>query len=157
MITYEARYAVSGQAITFSDLASALKHKSSPPHPTLWQIERESETEAAVRRWKAVRHGVFELRGGESLEDMADRFSPPPLPKETQLDWNTGEPIEAVHCWQIPSGLFMAANVSESEFKARQSNVNYLSVLEGRSVTSTTRDAAIANLRAIRALLNSKS
>ncbi len=90
----------------------ALAYRSRNPHPTLWQVEKESEAEADKRRLDFLQS---RLSGGSefvffqtNIREYCDKFCPPPAPKETQLDWNTGEPINRVPVWRHKFGRWIA-------------------------------------------------
>jgi hypothetical protein len=130
---------------------------------TLWQVERESEAEAAVRRMSYLEEkfnkmdrdevGVLTLKLRTShlpLSGAIDSECPPPAPKETQLDWNTGEPIRAVKTWQESSGVWLAC-VSDSS----PARIFCSCLVSGKMASGHTRDAAIANLNAIQQAIKS--
>jgi hypothetical protein len=134
------------------------KHRwSIHPDATLWRVERESDEEAAVRRMKHLSHVektqgttvIFLSDSGKTLADRIDEKCPPPA-KETQLDWNTGEPIETVHCWQLPSGLFMASIHSVEECRMNGDNSNFVLFMNGLAATGGTEQAARINLAQVR-------
>jgi hypothetical protein len=142
---------------------AALNYRSRTANPTLWQVERESDEEAAVRRmgWleKELRDGKsFQFESfGVSFAEYVDKHCPPPAPKETQLDWNTGEPIETIEAKRSPSGLWFAFSMSHNEWLKLDDSESFYAVNGGRAATGPTQQAAIANLRAIRASLKSQT
>lgn len=151
----------------------ALRFQPKNESDTLWQIMRESKAEAAVRRmnWieQAIKNGGTLLLGPTlglvtekkamvmPLSQYIDAACPPPPTEETQLDWNTGDPMVIIHSWPLESGAWIASFHSESSLKNMSVIDTYLSLLNGRSAISTFKDAAIANLRAMSALLKPKT
>jgi hypothetical protein len=122
---------------------------------TLWQVERESEADAAVRRmnWMSKteateRVTINLMPGGRTLAEILDERCPPPPPKETQLDWNTGKPIRAVKTWQESSGVWIAC-VSDSSPERLYCSC----IVSGKLAVGDSRETAIANLKAIQQII----
>jgi hypothetical protein len=142
----------------------ALNFTSRNPNPTLWQVESESETEAAVRRMNWLKSQckdkpssyIFVIMKGE-VEETIDAHCPQPAPKETQLEWKTGEPIRKVHCWQIPSGLWVASYHTLEQQASNGDNSNFALLVNGLSAIGISEELARLNLSNAKVALKLKS
>lgn len=162
MITYEVRNSNPAEA-SFKRILINLKDRESwnprSDSVTLWQVERESEAEAAVRRmnWLGKFWHQVELATGESLASMVDRLCPPPAPSETQLDWDTGDPIETHEEREMKPGLWISTTFKQMNGVIfGPSFQDSIALSQGLAATGPNKDAAYANLRAIRASLKSQ-
>jgi len=92
---------------------------------TLWCRQSETKEEAAVRRMAALddwhdKDGVAQISvatpsGMETMSEFADRLCPPPPSTETQVDWDTLEPVPEVPVFDLGGGVWIAG-VSASEW-----------------------------------------
>lgn len=119
---------------------------------TLWRRVEEDDAAADKRRlnwiteWNRTgRHEIWSR--DESGVSFCDRCSLPPTPVETELDWDTLEPMPEIETSQFPQGFW----------NARIKNNGPILYSTGMETTGATRESAIRNLREIQAAIKSKS
>jgi hypothetical protein len=121
----------------------------------LWRRETETPEEAAVRQmaalgvyWEKANSGqcVAASYQGETIAQFADRLSPPPPTTETQIDWDTLEPIKEVPVHKMDNGLFIAG-VDYCKFEEMGVYSLNVNLTHGDFAIGSTRENALRNLR----------
>jgi hypothetical protein len=152
MITYEVR-GING-TVSVKNIEEGCRLKA--PDRTLWRVEKESEQEAATRRMKALEEWIllknpYKYRmPGQTLSEFADLLSPTTR-TETQLEWETGEPLTSVKWWVMHSGLYIAT-ISTPRIDWEMIG----DIIHGMAATGATEESARRNLAEIQAALKSK-
>jgi len=128
------------------------------PLATLWRRETETTEEAAVRRMAALdkwRLDKNDLRGahiGETMSSFADRLSPPPQPTETQVDWDTGEPIEEVPVWELPAHKVWISGVLAGTWHHETMVQSFHRLIQGKCAIGSTRENALRNYEELQSI-----
>jgi len=122
------------------------------PADTLWRRQSETEPEAAVRRmaaldkWWRDKDSPMRLHyESDTPATFADRLSPPPTATETQVDWETLEPVKDVPVWSWAS--FWVAGIDEPTWSnTGDGRINLEWICKGHAAIGHTRESALRNL-----------
>lgn len=135
-----------------------LLRKSARPISTarLWRRQTETTEEAAVRRMAALDKwhkgpSIGFCREVETMSEFADRLSPPPAATETQVDWDTLEPVKEVPVWQSRWGYIWYAGITKDDLHKLTNGEAFAKVTgEGKDppifAIGHTRESALRNL-----------
>ena len=82
---------------------------------------------------------------------FADRLSPPPVATETQVDWDTLEPVKEVPVWNLLPWIWIAG-VSESEYQSEPNGVTLKNLVYGTYAIGHTRESALRNLAELQSI-----
>jgi hypothetical protein len=132
-----------------------LRENHRQPGNTLWRRTDEDEASADKRRldWISATQkrgaSCHFYQGSHDVRAACDTNSSPPAPTETELDWDTLEPLPQVWTWQ-PNGLVWIASIRPP---GSGNSDPFDDVCFGRFATGATEQSAIRNLREIQAAI----
>jgi len=151
---YQARHPGDKGHGSWTDDLNFLKESFRADRLQLWRRETESPEEAAVRQinWleKANLAGNVFIPDRVSVIQQIDKCCPPPQATETQVDWDTGEPIKEVPVWQI-GGVWLAGQIIEYADKC-SSWALWTLCTQGKLAIGSTRENALRNLAELQSI-----
>lgn len=147
---YQVRFQNAGPTEWIADFDLLRKSARHIPTGKLWRRQTETTEEAAVRRMAALDKwhkgpSIGFCREVETMSEFADRLSPPPAATETQVDWDTLEPVKEVPVWKFVGGQWLAGIQMEKWHGIRQVDV-YKYMRDAEFAIGHTRESALRNL-----------
>jgi len=130
----------------------------------LWRRETETPEEAAVRRMDWMEKRAKDLMPwpdncikmtipkGSTVSAEVDRLSPPPQPTETQVDWDTLEPIKEVPVWELPAHKIWISGVLAGTWHHEAMVQSFHRLIQGKCAIGSTRENALRNYEELQSI-----